>query len=105
MEERTQITLDFTKCKRYHELYGEMRTKMEWDDFYGENLDALWDILTAMPYKGNDFVILRPRQYHNIPHGHDDNFTKYVDKVCYIFERAQMQRYVDLTVQVIYTEE
>ncbi len=104
MNKRIQVTLDFTKCKRYHELYAEMRTKMEWDDFYGENLDALWDILTGMPYKGDDFIILRPRKYHNIPHNYDDGFTAYVDKICHVFEHAQMQRYVNLTVQVVYTE-
>ena len=103
MDERIAVTLDFTSCKYIPEIYKEMRTKMEWADFFGENLDALWDILTGMPYKGDDFTIIRPVRYKNIPYGQNDIFTEHVDKICAIFQRAQ-QRYGDITVTVCYTD-
>ena len=103
MDERIAVTLDFTSCKYIPEIYKEMRTKMEWADFFGENLDALWDILTGMPYRGDDFTIIRPVRFENIPHGQNDTFTEYVDKICAIFGRAQ-QRYGDITVTVCYTD-
>ena len=101
MDDRIAVTLDFTFCKYIPELYKEMRRKMEWDEDFGENLSALWDILTGMPYKGDDFTIIRPLRFENIPHGQNDIFTEYVDKICAIFERAQ-QRYGDITVTVRY---
>lgn len=78
-EERVQVTLDFTKCRYIGELYLEMRIKMEWDDDFGENFSALWDILRGMPYKGNDFTILRPHRYTDIPYGDNEGFGEYVE--------------------------
>ena len=104
MEERIAVILDFRTCRYISELYGEMRTKMEWADFFGENLDALWDILTAMPYKGDDFTIIRPMRFKNIPHEQNEIFTEYVDKICSIFQEAQTE-YGDITVTVRYTDD
>ena len=102
MEERIAVTLDFTDCKYLSEAFREMRTKMEWDDDFGENLSALWDILWGMPYKGDDFTIIRPRFFTNIPYGHDQKFTEYVDKICSIFQRAHRQGII--TVEIRYTQ-
>ena len=33
---------------------------MRWQDWYGSNLDALWDILSSPEYKGERFRILLP---------------------------------------------
>ena len=85
MNESIPVTLDFIACKYISDLYREMRTRMEWDDDYGENLSALWDILWGMPYKGDDFTIIRPLHFRNIPHGQDQPFTEYVDNICAIF--------------------
>lgn len=100
---REQVTLDFSKCKYIMEVYDQMRKKMDWEDWYGFNLDALWDILTGLPYKGDDFVILRPRAYCGIPHGKSREFTEAVDKICQIFEEAQTT-YGEITVKLQYTD-
>lgn len=103
MEERVSVTLDFTKQKYLYDIYQEMSEKMEWDDDYGKNLSALWDILWGMPHKGNDFLILRPARYKGIPHGDDDAFTEHVDHICRIFQRGQDEGY--LTVKIQYTDD
>ena len=100
---REEVTLDLRRCRYLRDIYGELREKMEWADFYGENFDALWDILTGMPYKGDDFIILRPRHYVGIPHGKNEGFTEYVDKLCAIFKEAQEKQ--EITVEVRYLEE
>ena len=41
MDDRIAVTLDVL------ELYREMQIKMDWEEGFGENLSALWDILTA----------------------------------------------------------
>lgn len=101
-EESVQVTLDFTGCKYIGELYLEMRTKMEWEEDYGENLSALWDVLWGMPYKGDDFIIKRPVMFTDIPYGHDLEFNEYVEKIISIFERAQQEGY--LTIKVEYSD-
>ena len=92
MNESISVTPDFTACKYISDLYREMRTRMEWDDDYGENLSAL----------GDDFTIIRPLHFRNIPHGQDQPFTEYVEKICAIFQRAQRQSL--LTVSIRYTD-
>lgn len=103
MNERIAVTLDFTSCKYIPELFREMRRKMDWNEDFGENLSALWDILRGMPYRGDDFTIIRPVRFEGIPHGQDDIFTEYVDKICAVFQRAQ-ERYGDISVTVRYTD-
>lgn len=100
---REQVTLNLRRCRNLDDLYHELREKMEWDDFYGENLDALWDILTGMPYKGDDFIILRPRRYTGADHGQNESITQYVDRVCGIFEKAREP--ANITVEIRYAEE
>lgn len=105
MDERISVTLDFTGCKYIGEVFLEMRTKMEWDDDFGENLSALWDILRGMPYKGDDFTIIRPRYFTGVAYGEDAGFTEYVDKICSIFQRAAKDDYINITVKIEYTDE
>ncbi|MBE6679055.1 MAG: hypothetical protein E7598_00875 [Ruminococcaceae bacterium] len=86
---REKVVIDFAKCQSMSEIYQEMRVKMEWMDWYGENLDALWDILTGLPYKGDDFTILRKKHHSRIIYGRTEDFTGLVDEICGIFIEAQ----------------
>ncbi len=54
------VFLDFSLCGDISSLFEEMRHKMDWEDWYGENLDALHDIMTGLPHKGSRFVITMP---------------------------------------------
>ena len=48
MEPKVTVILDFTKCRYLQEVYDEMSKQMEWEEGYGENLDALFDCLTEV---------------------------------------------------------
>ena len=102
MENKETVTLDFTTQKYLSQIYQEMREKMEWDENYGENTSALWDVLHGMPYKGDDFLILRPVRYTGIPYEHNDAFTEHVDRICRVFQKAHDREI--LTVKVQYTD-
>lgn len=52
--------LDFSLCTRKDELYEELRRKMGWKKWYGNNLDALWDVLTGLEHQGENFIIMPP---------------------------------------------
>ena len=54
------VFLDFSGCGDIAGLYAELRHKMEWEPWYGENLDALHDILTGLPHRGSRFLITPP---------------------------------------------
>ena len=40
-----KITLDLTDCKYIMELHERIKNAFGFPDFYGRNLDALWDLL------------------------------------------------------------
>ena len=54
------VLLDFSRCADIPDLYQELRHKMAWSSWYGENLDALYDVLTGLPHKGRRFVLTMP---------------------------------------------
>lgn len=54
------IRLDFSACKKNEDLYTVMREGMLWDESYGNNLDALHDILTGLPHYGKRFELVPP---------------------------------------------
>ncbi len=100
---REQVTLDFTACSSIGALYLEMRTKMAWDDAYGENLDALWDILTGLPYRGDDFTIFLPRTYPSAGPGSSAGLAEYVDRIISLFREGEAEQY--LSVKVAYSDD
>ena len=57
---KEDVTLDFSLCRSREELYAVLRREMLWKKFYGENLDALWDVLTGLPHRGTRFSIIPP---------------------------------------------
>ena len=60
-EELTGVVfLDFRHSADIPALYEELRSKMAWEPWYGENLDALHDILTGLPHRGSRFVLILP---------------------------------------------
>lgn len=101
MEESVRVTLDFSNCKYLGEVFLEMRNKMKWEDWYGENLYAIWDILTGLPHHGDDFTIVRPYFYSNIPFGQNHEFTEYIDQICEVFLRAE-RMYGEVSVHIEY---
>ena len=75
------VTLDFTKATDRKDLYARLREKMDWQDWYGENLDALHDILTGLPHKGSRFLFLLPK-------AGSPELSAYAEKIAAEFEEA-----------------
>lgn len=42
-----EVTLDFSSCSNWWDVHELLKDKLEFPDFYGKNLDALWDLLTG----------------------------------------------------------
>ena len=54
------VLVDFRLCPDIPSLYRELREKLQWEDWYGENLDALYDVLTGLPHRGERFLLTPP---------------------------------------------
>ena len=73
--------IDFAGCETREELYAALRREMAWEDWYGGNLDALWDVLTGLPHEGERFTIALPRA--------DSPAYDYAEKIRAVFREAE----------------
>ena len=74
------VTLDLSACLDRREIYAVLRREMDWQDWYGSNLDALWDVLTALEHSGERFRILMPPE--------DSEIAAYAGLVREVFREA-----------------
>ena len=73
--------IDFAGCESREELYAVLRREMAWEDWYGGNLDALWDVLTGLPHEGERFTVALPRA--------DSPAYDYAEKIRAVFREAE----------------
>ena len=73
--------IDFAGCETREELYAVLRREMAWEDWYGGNLDALWDVLTGLPHEGERFTVALPRA--------DSPVFDYAEKIREVFQEAE----------------
>lgn len=53
--------LDFSSCKYLGEIHDIIRNELELPEWYGANLDALWDAVTGLMYvPANIKIIFKP---------------------------------------------
>ncbi len=74
------MLIDFEGCEVREELYAVLRRKMGWKNWYGGNLDALWDVLTGLPHEGGRFTVALPRS--------DSPVYDYAEKIRGVFAEA-----------------
>ena len=77
------VFLDFSSCVDIPSLFSELRQKMGWEDWYGENLDALHDILTGLPHRGIRFVITLPSE------GAPSDVRIYSSRILSVFQETE----------------
>lgn len=72
------ISIDFSRCKYPLDLHCEIKEKLELPEWYGNNLDALWDILTGfMETPINITVIFKPE--NKVVEDLKDNVLKIIE--------------------------
>ena len=87
------ITLDFTGCKYISEIHQILKREFDFPDYYGENLDALWDCLSDFYYCDMHVCI---KGLITLP----TDFTEYMNKVLEIFNRTH-KKFPNITFEVI----
>ncbi len=74
-----RITLDFTDCKYISEIYKEVKAKFHLPEYFGENLDALWDSLRWYSFDLTEITIIG---FENLI----DKFDDYAYKIKEVFD-------------------
>lgn len=83
--------VDFSDCKYWSEIYGVLKTELELPEWFGNNLDALWDAATGIMYLPAEIRISRKV-------GNAD-LQDEVDAIISVLQEAE-QKYHQITVIV-----
>lgn len=76
--------LDFSSCKYLGEVHEIIKTELELPDWYGANLDALWDAVTGLMYvPANIKIIFKPETKAT------ENLSDEIEKIISVFFEAQ----------------
>lgn len=89
MDEIKEIILDLTDCKYIRDFHERMRVAFDFPEWYGKNLDALWDLLSE-PLSANVTVIGVDTMTNDL--------REYFLKVIHVFEDVKIaQKELGLT--------
>ncbi len=81
VDEIVKITLDLTDCEYIRDFHERIRVAFDFPEWYGRNLDALWDLLSE------------PRSAHVTVIGADTmtkDLREYFPKIIQIFEDVKV---------------
>ena len=73
-----EITLDFTECKYIVRLYDILQEGFHFPEWFGRNLDALWDLLR---YYDGPPIIVKIKGIESMP----KDLRSYMDEVLDVF--------------------
>ncbi|MBE6799160.1 MAG: barnase inhibitor [Ruminococcaceae bacterium] len=87
--------LDFSDCKYLGEIHELIKKELELPQFYGCNLDALWDAVTGIMYvPANIKIIFKPKTAASM------KLTEEVEKIILVFQEAEEEyKQIKLTVE------
>lgn len=87
--------LDFSNCKFLGDVHELIKKELELPEFYGCNLDALWDAVTGLMYVPvNIKIIFKPETVAA------EKLTDEIDKIISIFKEAEQEyNQIKLTIE------
>ena len=93
-----KTVLDFSECKYWHDLEKVIKTTLDFPDYYGENLSALWDCGRDYVYDVKPVIIeiLGSHKYADLSKQHND----YINGILSVFQRLN-DRITDVKVEVV----
>ena len=81
-QDKTVYTVDFKNVHQYEEIHRALKDGLDFPNYYGENLDALWDCLTDF-IDNDDVIILRNYQFVETAN------KEYAEDILRVFKRAK----------------
>ena len=95
MTEKLEImkrNIDFSSCKYLGEIYEVLRQELELPEWFGANLDALWDAVTGMMYT--------PAEIRILPEVGRSELKPEVDEIIELLREAE-EKYHEISVVVV----
>ena len=89
----TEIIIDFSECKNGMDLHNVLKETLGFPDFYGANLDALWDSITG-------FIQLPEKIIFSGVKNLKTELYEYIKLIINIFQRAKIMYYNDLIITI-----
>ena len=86
--------LDFSNDQYLGEIHQRIRKELELPEWYGENLDALWDSLTGIMYYPADITII----YHPVSKKAEE-LRRCVEEIIDVFKEAE-ETYHEFTLRL-----
>ena len=80
MQKQEKLIVDFTECKYFTEMHKRIQEGLKFPDYYGENLDALWDLISE---PRDAFITIKGIK--DLP----KSFDEYVQKFLEILDEAK----------------
>lgn len=80
MQKQEKLIVDFTECKYFTEMHKRIKEGLKFPDYYGENLDALWDLISE---PRDAFITIKGIK--DLP----KSFDEYVQKFLEILDEAK----------------
>lgn len=91
-----RIELDFTNCKTIEGLHEMFKETFDFPDYYGRNLDALWDCLTDLSIDEPIHIVIK-----GIAHWlNQEGYGEYMNKVLKIMDDLH-EEYPSITSEVV----
>ena len=75
-------TVDFKDVHYYLEIHKALKDGLKLPDYYGANLDALWDCLTDIIYRYVEIIL---KNYQDVEKIHKE----YAEKILFVFRKAK----------------
>ena len=90
--------LDFSQVKYYLEIHSIIKRELDFPEYYGENMSALWDCLTDMLGRKINIQIKGFKNIHQ-------NFKESAEKLLELFERLKnfdnRKYYDDINIKIL----
>lgn len=82
-DELKKYILDFSECNYLGGIHQKIQTVLGLPDWYGQNLDALWDAITGIMYLPAEItIIFQPQTIQAL------QLSEEVDKIITVFKEA-----------------
>ena len=89
---KVKYELDFSECTTLGEIYAVIRGTLDLPEEFGENLSALWDVITGM--------IPVPAEISVIKYAKNSELVSYIERIIAIMHRAEKEEHLELRVVV-----
>ena len=89
-----QRVLDFSKCQYLGEIHQIIQQELELPEWYGQNLDALWDSITGIMHVPVDITIIYKPETQK-----SEELVSEISKIINVFKEAA-QEYNEITLHI-----